>query len=129
MNSVLLSPSTLDQELALGLAQLGTRVWVWPLLNIDQPDDHSSLQETIGNLFGYDWLILKNSRAVDYFLRAFLDQHQPDELDEIRIAAIGGTTAEHLAKFHIHVDIALDHLPSPQISSDIVSYVGESNSL
>src|SRR5256714_209721 len=78
MISVLLSSSAADCELATSLEKSGARIWAWPALAIDEPDDDSSLSEAINNLFGYDWLILKNAHAADYFLRRFLRDHQPE---------------------------------------------------
>ena len=64
MTSVLLSPSETDRELAVSLENSGARVWTWPSVVIHEPNDDSSLSEVIDNLFGYDWLILKNGPHV-----------------------------------------------------------------
>src|SRR5256885_2324966 len=95
-------------ELATSLEKSGARVWAWPALAIDEPDDDSLLSEAINNLFGYDWLILKNAYAADYFLRRFLRDHQPEELEELRVLTIGSEAAEKASELCVHVDIALD---------------------
>jgi len=122
MISVLLSPSVADRELAISLERSGARVWAWPELAIDDPDNDASLSEAINNLFGYDWLILKNAHAADYFLRRFLTEHQPEELEALRVLTIGPEAAERASELRVHVDIALDRFSNPKLFSEIDSY-------
>ena len=129
MTSVLLSPSETDRELAASLENSGARVWTWPLLAIDEPDNDSSVSETINNLFGYDWLILKNGHAADYFLRPFLRDHQPDELEELRVLTIGSEAAEKASELRVHTDITLDRFSNAKLFSEIESYCDNRESL
>ena len=115
MTNVLLSPEASDRELATALEKSGVRVWTWPLLAIGAPADDSSLREAIENVFGYDWLILKNARAADYFIRSFLAEHPPEELDELRVLAIGSETYDKTSELHIHVDIAVERIATNKI--------------
>jgi uroporphyrinogen-III synthase len=129
MISVLLSPSVTDRELATSLERSGARVWAWPELAIDNPDNEASLSEAISNLFGYDWLILKNAQAADYFLRRFLTEHQPEELEALRVLTIGPEAAERASKLRVHVDIALDRFSNAKLFSEIESYCDNLQSL
>lgn len=129
MISVLLSPSVADRELATLLERSGARVWVWPDLAIDEPDNDASLSEAINNLFGYDWLILKNAHAADNFLRRFLKEHQPEELEELRVLTIGPEAAEKASELRVHVDIALDRFANAKLFSEIDSYCDNLQSL
>lgn len=129
MLSVLLSPSVADRELATSLERAGARVWAWPELEIDNPDNDASLSEAISNLFGYDWLILKNAQAADYFLRRFLTEHRPEELEALRVLTIGPEAAERASELRVHVDIALDRFPNARLFSEIDSYCDNLQSL
>ena len=129
MISVLLSPSVADRELAISLERSGARVWAWPELAIDDPDNDASLSEAINNIFGYDWLILKNAYAADYFLRRFMAEHQPEELEALRVLTIGPEAAERASELHVHVDIALDRFSNAKLFSEIDSYCDNLQSL
>jgi len=85
------------------------------------------LRDAIDNLFGYDWLILKNARAAEYFLRRFLETHRPDQLDQLRVLTIGSEAAERVAEFQIHVDIALDRFAREHSCREVESYVARGN--
>src|SRR5437762_4900116 len=122
MISVLLSPSVADRELAISLERSGARVWAWPKLAINDRANDASLSEAINNLFGYDWLILKNAPAADCFLRHFLSEHQPEELEELRVLAIGSEGAEKASELRVHVDITLDRFSHAKLFSEIESY-------
>ena len=129
MISVLLSPSAADRELATLLERSSARVWAWAELVIDNPDNDASLSEAISNLFGYDWLILKNAPAADYFLRRFLTEHQPEELEALRVLTIGPEAAEKASELRVHVDIALDRFSNAKLFSEIDSYCDNRESL
>jgi uroporphyrinogen-III synthase len=129
MISVLISSSAADRELATSLERSGARVWAWPELAIDDRANDASLSDAINNLFGYDWLILKNAHAADYFLRRFLTEHQPEELEELRVLTIGSDAAERASELRVHVDIALDRFSDAKLFSEIDSYCDNLQSL
>jgi uroporphyrinogen III methyltransferase/synthase len=125
--TVLLSPAESNRELKLELEHSGIRCLTWPSLAVGPPTDNSQLHEAIDNLFGYDWLILKNARAAEYFLRDFVESHRADELDQLRVLTIVSETAEKAAEFQIHVDIALDRFAQNEVFPAVESYVAEGN--
>ncbi len=118
-----------DVELIEQLQRNEARPINWPELFISEPDDPAALDEAIESLFGYDWLILKNERAVHYFLQRFRLRHKPEELDELRIVAIGEQAAERLTAAHLHVDVTLERFDGAKVFSAIESYDGDLNSL
>jgi uroporphyrinogen-III synthase len=122
MSSVLVSPGA-DHQLARLLEERGARVRCWPALAIAEPSDNSSLSQAVDNLFGYDWLILKNARAANYFLRSLLRTHAANELGDLRVVTIGPDAAEAFAETHAHVDIALDRFAHRRMFSEIAAYV------
>ena len=125
MTSVLISPEDSNSELLSLLHTAGMRVRSWPTLRIHGVADDSSLRQAFENIFGYDWLVLKNLRAAEYFFRPFLAEHLPDELDEIQVLAVGDDVAAHIAKFQVHVDIMVERFDTGAINRSLQAYVGE----
>jgi len=127
MITVLVSPS--DRDLVAILERSGARVSIRPPVEFGRLANDSSLPEAIENLFGYDWLILKNGRVAEYFLPAFFCNHQAGELDELRVLTVGRLTAEKVAAAHVHLDIALEDFLQGSVYREIASYVGETSLL
>ena len=126
-HTVLIAPADPNSGLARALDQLGAHMVLWPKLSINQPEDCSALDEAIENLFGYDWLILKNQAAVKYFLRRFERNHKTDELDELKILAIGERTQQALCETQVHVDVMAER--STEVFAAVESYAGSLNGL
>src|SRR5580765_5211685 len=126
-SSILLSATDAQSGLARELDNLGARVIQCPKLGVDALEDNFALDEAIENLFGYDWLILKNESAVKYFLRRFERAHKADELDALKILSIGDNTYQALGQTRIHVDVMADH--SKDVFAALESYAGEVNGL
>jgi len=124
MTSILVPPADVGSLPAKELERLGLRVFTWPELKVDAPENCFGLDEAIDNLFGYDWLVLKNERAADSFLTRFQRKHEPDELDDLKTIAIGESTGEILVRSQIHVDVAIDRFPSKNIFAAIERYAG-----
>lgn len=129
MTSILLAPADLGSPLANDLARLGARVITWPELGIDAPETYFALDEAIENLFGYDWLVLKNERAAASFLLRFQSNHEPNELDDLKTLAIGEATSETLARSQIHVDVAINRFRSGSTFAALGSYAGDCRGL
>lgn len=122
MTSVLISPA--DADLAHHLQRRGARAITWPEVMVTEPDDAFSLAQALEDLFGYDWLILKNERAAEYFLQRFTCVHQPNMMDELRVVTIGDHTAERLIAHQIHVDVTLERFQFRATFTAIESYLG-----
>lgn len=129
MPTILLSPSDAGTQLSNALARLGASLVTWPELKINIAENGFALDEAIENLFGYDWLILKNDCAAKYFLRRFRKLNSADDLDHLRVLVIGETAAEQLIESQIHVDIALDRFSARDVFRAIEAYLGGGDSL
>jgi len=129
MTSILLSPADAGSVLSKELAHCGAQVVAWPELRIDSPETYFALNEAIENLFGYDWLVLKNERAAASFLLRFQSNHELSELDDLKTLAIGESTSETLVRSHIHVDVAVDRFPFENIFAALKRYAGEVSGL
>ena len=124
MTTILVPPADIGSLPAKELEGPGLRVLTWPDLKVDAPENYFKLDEAIDNLFGYDWLVLKNERAAASFLSRFQPQHEPAELDTLKTIAIGEPTTEILVRSQIHVDVAIDRFPSKNIFAAIEGYTG-----
>src|SRR5262245_20090726 len=102
MSSILISPADAQTNLARQLDQLNVRIFSWPELRIDGPQSYSALDEALENLFGYDWLILKNETAAEYFLRRFEVSHEAPELDNLKTLAVGERASHSLSESSVH---------------------------
>src|SRR4051812_1859816 len=121
MTTVLLSPAATNKGFTAIIEQAGIRSLTWPSLNVQPPSNHSALRDAMENIFGYDWLILKNPRAAEYFMRFFAENHRQDELDRLRVLAIGSETFERASRFDVHVDILLERFAADTAHSALKS--------
>ena len=128
MTSILISPR--HHEFAPSYEQTGLRVFMWPEPDVAELNNSFPLDESIDHLFGYDWLILKNERAAEFFLRRLIEvKHHTASLDEVHVLAIGEATVAKLIDAHVHVDISLDRHTNNSLVASLRSYVGGDESL
>lgn len=125
MPNVLLSPTDVDTEIAKRLQTNGARILAWPELHTGPLESCGPLDEAIENLFGYDWLILKNCAAAEFFLQRFRDLDRDiDTLDDLRVGIVGESAAQTIRESQVHVDLPLDRFPVEGIFPAIASYLG-----
>ena len=93
-------------EFAQELERYGAQVVFCPTIEIQELDDYRRLDEAIGHLYGYDWLILTSVNAVNYFFQRLTALgHDASSLDDLKVCVIGEATAERLNELHVHVDV------------------------
>lgn len=117
-------------EFVTELEHYGARVLLCPTIEIGEPESYERLDEAIGHLYGYDWIIFTSVNGVDYFLRRMETRsHQIDELDALHICAIGDATAERLTAANVHVDVIPDEFKAEGVFAALERYVGGAESL
>lgn len=117
-------------EFVTELERYGARVLLCPTIEIAEPESYLPLDEAIGHLYGYDWIIFTSVNGVDHFLcRLEARGQQIDELDDLRICAIGDATAERLTAAHVHVDVIPDEFKAEGVFAALERYVGGPESL
>ncbi len=122
--TVLIAPSAAP-EFTVELEHRGARVISWPRPEILDPESFTSLDESIANLFGYDWLIFRTGPAVEFFLKRLQTLgHDFSELDTLRVCAIGATTAAKLEASPVHLDLITNSPRSNNVFEEIENYVG-----
>lgn len=107
------------------LIENGFKIVTWPQLALQPPSSFTGLDEAIENLFGYDWLIFANDYAVRFFLRRFSEQgHDVNELDPLRVCAIGEQTSAALEQSQVHVDVIATRSSAAGVIDSIATYLG-----
>lgn len=88
------------------LQNFGASVISLPTIEIAEPETYERLDEAINHLYGYDWIIFTSANGVEYFLRRLSTRGVGvEELDELKVCAIGEATADKLREAHVHVDL------------------------
>jgi uroporphyrinogen III methyltransferase/synthase len=112
-------------EFAAELERYGARVVPCPTIEIVEPECYGPLDEAIGNLFGYDWLVFTSTNGVEFFMRRFEALgRDAGELDDLRVCAIGEATALRLSEAFVHVDVVPQQSRAEGVFAALESYIG-----
>jgi uroporphyrinogen III methyltransferase / synthase len=104
------------------LESYGANVISCPTIEIAEPESYERLDEAIDHLYGYDWLIFTSVNGVEFFLRRLATRGvNVEELDELKVCAIGEATADKLRDAHIHVDL----IPSQSKAEGVFAALSE----
>src|SRR5215217_5438694 len=113
------------EELATLIENYGAKVILCPTIEIRELDNYERLDEALDHLYGYDWLILTSANGVEFFLKRLINRGlQIEDLDEIRVCAIGQRTAEKLHEAHVHVDIVPSQSTAEGVFATLSEFVG-----
>ena len=117
-------------DLIEALEGYGAAVISCPLIEIKEPDDFAGLDEAIEHLYGYDWIIFTSANSVKFFLKRLSNKNVlHSELDEIKVVAIGESTADKLREEHVHVDLVPAVSRSEGVFSALIDFVGRKEKL
>ncbi len=109
-------------ELSTLLESYGAKVIVCPTIEIRELENYDRLDEALDHLYGYDWLILTSTNGVEFFLKRLSARGlKIEDLDEIKVCAIGQRTADKLHDAHVHVDI----VPSQSTAEGVFAALSE----
>jgi uroporphyrinogen III methyltransferase/synthase len=113
------------EELTTLLENYGAHVIACPTIEIKDLDNYERLDEALDHLYGYDWLILTSTNGVDYFLKRLLSRGlKLEDLDELRVCAIGQRTADKLHEAHIHVDLVPSQSTAEGVFTALFEFAG-----
>lgn len=112
------------------LEEYGAKVISCPTIEIAEPESYERLDEAIDHLYGYDWLIFTSANAIEFFLRR-LEQRRVkvEELDAIKVCAIGQASADKLRDAHVHVDVIPAHAKAEGVFAALSEFVGGNENL
>ena len=117
-------------ELTAALEGFGAKVLACPTIEIRALDNYDRLDEALDHLYGYDWLILTSTNGVEFFLKRLEHRGMKvDDLDEIKVCAIGQRTADKLHEAHVHVDIVPSHSTAEGVFATLSEFVGGADQL
>jgi uroporphyrinogen III methyltransferase/synthase len=107
------------------LRNLGANVLVQPAIEIAEPADWSAADAVTASLSNFHWLVFSSSNGVDYFLqRLFASGRDARSLGSAAIAAIGPSTVEALARYHLKVDLQpADHYRAESLAEALAPHV------
>jgi uroporphyrinogen III methyltransferase/synthase len=120
--------------LLTGLKELGADVISHPVIQIRPPADLTRLDETIGRIDTFDWLVFVSPNGVKSFLNRAANI-QPAESQrlgqgEIKFAAIGPSTAQCLRdKFQIEADLIPKQSNSSSLALALIEQVTPNQNL
>jgi len=117
-------------EFVAELGRYGADVIICPTIEIKEMENYERLDEAIGHLYGYDWLIFTSVNGVDHFFKRLEQQGQDThELDELKVCAIGDATAERLRGFQVHVDLVPSTFKAEGVYAALAVFVGGAENL
>jgi uroporphyrinogen III methyltransferase/synthase len=94
-----------------------------PAIRIDEPANWSPVDEALGSMEQYDWLVFSSSNGVDYLLRRLFEiGHDVRRLGGVKLAAIGAGTAERLSDYHLNADLVPDTYTAEALAESLVPY-------
>jgi uroporphyrinogen III methyltransferase/synthase len=102
-------PAEQTEPLLRHLTELGADVLVQSAIEIAPPEDWGPLDRALAQLPTYDWLVFASANGVQYFLERLWQQHlDVRSLGHLKLAAIGRSSAEALAQYHLRADVVPD---------------------
>lgn len=117
-------------ELTKLLEDFGAIVIACPTIEIRELENYERLDEALDHLYGYDWLILTSTNGVEFFLKRLVTRGlKIEDLDEIRVCAIGQRTADKLHEAHVHVDIVPSQSTAEGVFATLSEFVGSAERL
>src|ERR1043165_9969620 len=112
-------------ELNTLLENYGARVIACPTIEIRELDNYDRLDEALDHLYGYDWLILTSTNGAEFFLKRLLTRSlKIEDLDDIRVCAIGQRTADKLHEAPVHVDVVPSQSTAEGVFATLSEFVG-----
>jgi uroporphyrinogen III methyltransferase/synthase len=110
---VITRPEKQAGEMAKLLSARGARVINFPVIAIVPPADWSALDNAIGKLGSYHWVIFTSANGVAFFFRRLRELGKDiRELKGVKIATIGPATASAIEILGINVDLVPDEFIS-----------------
>jgi uroporphyrinogen III methyltransferase / synthase len=112
-------------ELSTLLENYGAKVLICPTIEIRELENYDRLDEALDHLYGYDWLIFTSTNGVAFFLQRLTNRGlKVDDLDEIRVCAIGQRTADKLHEAHVHVDLVPTNSTAEGVFAALSEFAG-----
>lgn len=104
-------------ELSARIKELGGEVWEFPTIEIAPPQDWTPLDEALGSLQQYQWIIFTSVNGVKYFFERLKTKGMDARhLYGIKLCAIGPKTKEYLEGFGLNIE----YMPEEYVAEAII---------
>jgi uroporphyrinogen-III synthase len=111
-----------SSEFTTLLQAQGATVIEMPALAIQPPSDWAGLDQAIGQIADYDWLILTSSNAVDFFTQRLLAMGKDyRQLVGVKVAVVGEKTAQSLQQKGLNPD----YIPPNFVADSLLEHFPE----
>jgi uroporphyrinogen III methyltransferase/synthase len=118
---LLTRPERQNASVADRLRELGAEVLVQPAIEITPPPDWQQVDQVLGVLERYDWIVFSSANGVRFFLDRLERLHgDVRRLGRTRIAAIGPGTADELSRYHLRADLVPDAFRAEALADCLV---------
>ncbi len=118
------------EEMTVLLERLGAKVIHVPTIEFIPPDDLAPLDNAIGRLEEYDWIIFTSSNAVDFFIKRLRESRSgASMLGTASVCAIGTATARALEEAGIRANVVAQESTSEGVLRELVERIGGENIL
>ena len=109
-------------RIAPELESLGAEVLIASTVQILQVADPGPLDNAIGRLREFDWLVFTSSNGVRFFLERLVSLGGDlRTIGHLKLAAIGPATAQTLARYHLRADLVPDSYRSEALAQALSS--------
>jgi uroporphyrinogen III methyltransferase / synthase len=120
---VITRPRNDGNRSAVTLETLGAEVLLAPTVEVRAISDPAPLDAAIDRLASYDWLVFTSANGVRFFLERLTHRGRDlRALGHLKLAAIGPTTAEALAKFHLTADLMPQAFRSEALAAELLHH-------
>lgn len=93
-------------EMIAALSKRGADAFACPTIEIADPTDVAPLDDAIGRIGSYDWLVFTSANGVErFFARMLAVGADIRDLKGVRLAAIGPATARSIEARYLRVDV------------------------
>lgn len=103
------------RELVDMLEERGADAIQAPTIRIAPAEDPAALDRACAEAGTYDWIVFTSANAVDYFMQRVLENGDVRDLKGVRLCAIGPSTAQHLSRYGLRVDLTPDEARSEAV--------------
>jgi uroporphyrinogen III methyltransferase/synthase len=110
--------------------ELGAQPILMPAIKIEPIDDWSEVDATLQRLADFDWLVFTSVNGVQAFLdRLWKQGGDARQLAGVKIATIGTSTAESVARYHLRADLVPDEFRAETLAKAMAPLVKGQNVL
>jgi uroporphyrinogen III methyltransferase/synthase len=110
--------------------ELGAQPVLMPAIKIEPIDDWIEVDATLQRLDEFNWLIFTSVNGVEaFFDRLWQQGFDARQLAGLKIATIGTSTAEALAKYHLRAELIPDQFRAEALAKEMAPHVAGQNVL